>query len=118
MAPDKRPEWRRHQRSDCETANAQGAPRLHQPEMNCSLKTILWPILGGVLLLSAPDDRAAEPGGFQRQIITLPVGVRVWEFIDVNQDGRADLLAIDPVEKRVLIYLQRASGFADTPDQK
>ncbi len=73
-----------------------------------------------VTLLAAHVVRA-EIGEFQRQSITVPtksVASLVWSlFADVEGDGLADLLAVGPVENRLWIYCQRASGFSDQPDQ-
>jgi hypothetical protein len=41
----------------------------------------------------------------------------VSRFVDLDGRGRADLLAIDPATKTLLIYRQHAWGFTNTPDQ-
>ena len=38
-------------------------------------------------------------------------------FGDIDDDGRADLLAVGPAENSLWVYRQRASGFGATPDQ-
>jgi len=67
-----------------------------------------------LLLFLVVNAGAAD---FERHMITLPVTVRESRFIDVDNDGRSDLLAADGVEKRLLIYRQRATGFSKAPDQ-
>ena len=59
----------------------------------------------------------AGTNAFQLQAITLPFNATATRFADVDNDRRADLLALDPVEKRLLIYHQRDSGFTNAPDQ-
>jgi hypothetical protein len=43
--------------------------------------------------------------------------VEALRFVDIDGDGRADLLALDGIEKRLLNYHQRPEGFANAPDQ-
>jgi hypothetical protein len=49
--------------------------------------------------------------------ITVPASTGSLRFVDVDGDGRSDLLVIDPVEKKLLNYHQRPDGFASAPDQ-
>jgi hypothetical protein len=70
-----------------------------------------------LLVFLATNPVRAGTNDFQWQLITLPVNVSASHFADVDNDGRSDLLAIDPVAKKLLIYRQRASGFAHAPDQ-
>src|SRR5438477_6863525 len=58
-----------------------------------------------------------ETNGFLSQFIALPANVSASCFADINHDNRSDLIAVDPVEKKVLVYHQRASGFTNAPDQ-
>jgi hypothetical protein len=73
-------------------------------------------IWSGVILLVA-TGRAADPNGFLCQMITLPVKGAAVRFADLDGRGRCDLLAVDPLANRLLIYRQRAAGFTNTPDQ-
>jgi hypothetical protein len=52
-----------------------------------------------------------------RQLITLPANADAPLFVDADGDGRSDLLAIDPVEKKLFYYHQRPAGFTNSPDQ-
>jgi hypothetical protein len=70
-----------------------------------------------LLVVLAASAVAADTNAFQRQMITLPAINMPTRFVDLGHTGRADLLALDPAAKRLLIYRQRASGFADAPDQ-
>lgn len=69
-----------------------------------------------LLLLAALRLSAGTPS-FQRQVIVLPVNADGSGFLDVDNNGRADLLAVDDVRKTLWIYRQRASGFPDVPDE-
>jgi hypothetical protein len=73
-------------------------------------------VWGGVILLAATGC-GAEPNGFLCQMITLPVKGAASSFADLDGRGRCDLLAMDPLANRLLIYRQRAAGFTNTPDQ-
>ena len=50
-------------------------------------------------------------------MITLPANAGEPFFVDIDGDGRSDLLVIDPVEKKLLNYHQRPDGFTNSPDQ-
>ena len=57
---------------------------------------------------------------FKRQVITMspdPAWLMASLFMDINNDGLTDLLAVVPLERVLRIYLQQQSGFAATPDQ-
>jgi hypothetical protein len=57
---------------------------------------------------------------FKRQVITLPSDQGWWMtscLTDVDGDGLTDLLALLPARHELLVYRQRPSGFAPTPDQ-
>lgn len=69
------------------------------------------------LVLFTAFSIGAQTNGFQCQLITLPGKGMPARFIDMGQDNRADLLAVDSVAKHLLIYRQRASGFTNAPDQ-
>jgi hypothetical protein len=60
---------------------------------------------------------AAQTNGFLRQKLTLPPTEGETLFEDIDNDGRADLLALEPVARKLLIYRQRQSGFTNAPDQ-
>jgi hypothetical protein len=73
----------------------------------------------GVLLLMflALNVSRAEPVVLSPQLITLPASTSMLRFVDVDGDGRCDLLLIDPVAKKLLNYHQRPGGFPSAPDQ-
>src|SRR5437016_6528867 len=70
-----------------------------------------------LFLFLAPCGIQAATNGFHAHLITLPVIASASYFADVDNDGRLDLLALDPVEKKLLVYRQRASAFTNAPDQ-
>src|SRR6266850_6575738 len=70
-----------------------------------------------LLLLIASNSLRAATNDFQRQMITLPVNGSAFRFADFDKDGRSDLFAVDPVNKKLLIYRQRPFGFTNAPDQ-
>jgi hypothetical protein len=51
------------------------------------------------------------------QAITVPTNATAPLFVDVDEDGRADLLVIDRVKNTLLNYHQRSTGFTNAPDQ-
>lgn len=72
----------------------------------------------GILLVClAANSLEAASNDFRMQMITLPVSAMAAHFSDIDNDGRSDLLALDPVGKKLLIYRQRPTGFPDIPDQ-
>ena len=54
---------------------------------------------------------------FQPQLITLPFNANAIRFVPLEEHGRAALLAVDPVQHRLLIYRQRPWGFTNVADQ-
>src|SRR4051794_7728698 len=73
----------------------------------------------GVILcfiLAAYVGRAA-PAELTRQLITLPANAGAPRFVDLDNDGRSDLLVLDLMEKTLSNYHQRPAGFLTTPDQ-
>src|SRR4051812_25071333 len=70
-----------------------------------------------LMLAAAATVGHAATNEFTRQLITFPAGVSASCFVDLDRKGRADLLAADSVEKKILIYRQRVSGFTNVPDQ-
>ena len=74
-----------------------------------------------VIALVFPATLAArsETNAFACQLITLPANVSASaaHFARLDQNGRSDLLAVDPVARKLLVYRQRAAGFTNTPDQ-
>jgi hypothetical protein len=70
-----------------------------------------------LLLFHGANAGRAGTNELRWQMITLPVNAGVSHFADVDNDGRADLLVVDSVKKRLLIYRQRVSGFTNVPDQ-
>jgi hypothetical protein len=69
------------------------------------------------LLFLAVNVVWAEPVKLPRQVVTLPPNSRAPLFVDIDGDGRSDLLVIDPVEKKLLNYHQRPAGFTNSADQ-
>jgi hypothetical protein len=61
--------------------------------------------------------RAAGPVVLSPRSITVPVNTGMMRFVDVDGDGRSDLLLIDTVAKTLSNYHQRPDGFANAPDQ-
>ena len=59
----------------------------------------------------------AGPIAIPRQVVALPENTTTPLFVDVEGNGRANLLALDPVEKKLLNYRQGGRGFGDAPDQ-
>ena len=75
-------------------------------------KNFVW------LAFLAANALGVETNVFHCQTISLPVtAADNWLFADMNTAGRCDLLAVDPVEKKLLIYRQHAFGFTNAPDQ-
>jgi hypothetical protein len=76
-------------------------------------------LCGAVLLLclAVNAGRAAGPVELSRQSITLPANAGDPLFVDIEGNGRCNLLVIDPVEKKLLNYRQRPDGFTNSPDQ-
>ena len=73
----------------------------------------------------AGEKPVPGPGGqgFRATTITIPTKTHGWTartmslFGDIDNDGRADLLAVGPAENTLWVFRQRASGFGATPDQ-
>ncbi len=84
-------------------------------QMNCKFQGKR--AAAAMLLFFAANIIRAETNTFRFQTITLPAGGSASRFVDVDNDGRSDLLVIDPVEKKLWIYRQRTFGFTNTPDQ-
>jgi hypothetical protein len=70
-----------------------------------------------LLMFLALNVGRAGPVELLPQIITLPANAGPPLFVDIDGDGRSDLLVIDPLEKKLLNYHQRADGFTNSPDQ-
>ncbi len=70
-----------------------------------------------LLLFLAVNAGRAEPVVLSRQAITLPASAGKPLFVDVERNGRCNLLVIDSVEKKLLNYRQRPDGFTNSPDQ-
>jgi hypothetical protein len=71
-------------------------------------------------VILAANTGWAGPIEFQRQAIAIPAktpGRQLCSFVDIDNDGRADLLVIDLAAGKLLVYGQRASGFGAAPDQ-
>jgi hypothetical protein len=70
-----------------------------------------------LVIYVAANAGAAGTDAFQTQMIVLPVNGAPSRFFDLDNDRRSELLAVDPVGKRLLLYRQRAPGFTNAPDQ-
>ena len=61
--------------------------------------------------------------GFHRQTVLIPTSVQAWQawpdwlFADLDQDKLDDLVVVCPLEHRIHIYRQKATGFPEKPDQ-
>jgi hypothetical protein len=75
------------------------------------------PILFFALSLLLAAHANAQTNNFKSQIITLPFNANATIFVDVDNDGLSDLLALDQVGKKLLIYRQRDFGFTNAADQ-
>ena len=69
------------------------------------------------MLVMAASVASAGPVGMPRQTITLPANTTAPIFVDVEGRGRANLLTLEPVEKKILNYRQLPGGFNRSPDQ-
>jgi hypothetical protein len=121
---------RRGQRAAADALESNGFPGQQVKPGRASSRRLLLlkgvPTAAFLLVFLATDFAGAAMTGFARHLITLPFDAGESRFVDVNDDGRSDLLAVDPVEMKLLIYRQRASGFiaatpagptVDDPDQ-
>ena len=76
------------------------------------------PAAGAILLiLLAVNTGRAGPVALSPRVITLPPNASAPRFVDVDGDGRCDLLVLDPVQKRLFTYHQLPAGFSSAPDQ-
>src|SRR5689334_7822817 len=53
----------------------------------------------------------AATNDFQMQLILLPALHGGARFVDIDKHGRADLIVLEPLENRLVIYRQSSSGF-------
>jgi hypothetical protein len=76
-------------------------------------------LCAGAMLLMFLEVKAncAGPVVLSPQWITLPASADAPLFADIDGDGRSDLLAMDPLQKKLLNYHQRPGGFTNSPDQ-
>jgi hypothetical protein len=71
-------------------------------------------VCGAILLVFlAVNAGRADPVELSRQVITLPANAGAPLFVDIEGNGRCNLLVIDTVEKKLLNYRQRPSGFTN-----
>src|SRR5512138_2720004 len=73
-----------------------------------------------LLLLLAHAGLATAVPEFSRQTLTIASDQGWWvtsHLTDVDGDGLTDLLVLVPAQHKLLVYRQRPSGFAGTPDQ-
>src|SRR5579863_5049590 len=73
-------------------------------------------LLAWLTLLTFSAD-AQQTNGFVCQTITLPEKTTRSRFMDLNNNGRPDLVAIDPLAGKLMIYRRHDRGFANAPDQ-
>ena len=70
-----------------------------------------------LLLCLAVQVGRADPVKLSPQVITLPANAGAPLFVDIEGNGRCNLLVIDTAEKKLLNYRQRPDGFTNSPDQ-
>ena len=70
-----------------------------------------------LLLFLAVNAGWAAPVSLLPQVITLPANAGEPLFVDIEGNGRCNLLVIDTAEKKLLNYRQRPDGFSSSPDQ-
>jgi hypothetical protein len=70
-----------------------------------------------IAIILAVNTGWAGPVGIPRQVVTLPENTTAPLFVDIEGKGRANLLTLDPVEKKLLNYRQGSRGFVSAPDQ-
>ena len=86
--------------------------------LQASIGSRCFSVCGVILLLCLTTNVArAGPVELSHQTVTLPVNTSEPIFVDIDEDGRADLLVLDPVEKKLLNYHQHSNGFSNSPDQ-
>jgi hypothetical protein len=94
---------------------------LEPPHVGCYRLSALqsaWRIFGLVLLIfDTVNAVRADPVELSRQLITLPASAGEPLFVDIEGNGRCNLLVIDTGEKKLLNYRQRPDGFTNSPDQ-
>ena len=70
-----------------------------------------------LLLFLAVNAVWGAPVKLLPQVIALPANAGEPLFVDIEGNGRCNLLVIDTVEKKLLNYRQRPDGFGSSPDQ-
>ena len=70
-----------------------------------------------VTILIMHSQSQAATNDFQMQSILLPALHGGSRFVDIDKHGRADLIVLEPLENRLAIYRQSASGFPTNPSQ-
>ena len=81
----------------------------------CNLRQLRLGAFFSLCLLANASQ--AVPMVLTPQTIALPASAGAPLFADLDGDGLADLLVIDPVAKTLLIHRQHADGFSASPDQ-
>jgi hypothetical protein len=76
-----------------------------------------WMFLSFYLVFFPRTACAERPVVLSPQLITLPADCSMPRFVDVDRDGRTDMLVIDRAAKTVWNYHQRPGGFTNAPDQ-
>jgi hypothetical protein len=77
-----------------------------------------WEVFGLVLLMIFTVNAGrAEPLLLLPEVVTLPASAGAPLFVDIEGNGRCNLLVVDAAEKTLLNYRQRPDGFANSPDQ-
>lgn len=75
---------------------------------------------GILLIVPLAVAAATGRGGFDRQVVALPVESPTWlwpYWVDVDGDGRTDVLVVALNDSCVYIYHQEPSGFGDRPGE-
>ncbi len=76
--------------------------------------------ISSVLLLLLAHVAGAAAVKYKHQTIAVPSDQGGWltpYLADIDGDGLTDLLVLLPVQRELLVYRQRPSGFTATPDQ-
>jgi hypothetical protein len=88
------------------------------------MRALRWLSIGSAAaLLGAAGAGAAGSLEFQRQTIQVPTTAGAWQgwlttgLADVDHDGLVDVLVVGPMQNKLWLYRQRASGFPASPDQ-
>lgn len=83
-----------------------------------------WKLLAAVhwsmIFIIAGQVALAGEIQYRRQVVGIPTNSclqRLWRFVELDKDGRKDLLTLDPVDHTIGVYRQAATGFPAAPQQ-